>query len=249
MFTTAEDIYQSFLDGIRRTKQSVVKRDKFIRIWNEWSLNEWVNRNLSFQEGFELTQKQIDDLETLIIVTDGSFDIDGNTDDDLMYPLYSTNGLFKLPKKSLSVPYIDVDTNTTGTMIYSPYKRSISIWFMLRDTTTWVKSTPLKAIDVDFITQSNYSSPAADMIYHKIRNGHVEFVGGTAEAEAMKLEYVKYPNEMSLLSGSLAYTIDLGQDQLEEVRDIAVGLYLERVTDKRWQSFLQEDMLKRESQK
>lgn len=248
MFTSGEEIYQSFLDGIRRTKQSVVKRDKFIRIWNEWSLNEWVNRNLSFQEGFELTQKQINDLETLVVITDGKSDYDG----DFMYPIRSSadDGFFKMPKKGLIIPWVNVDTNVTGTQVYAPYKRSINIWFMLRDGSTWIKSTPMKAIDENFIKTSNYSQPATDMAYHKTRNGYIEFIGGSGtEAKAMKMEYIKYPNEMSVSGTTISYTLDLGQDQIEEIRDIAVGLYLERVTDQRWQSFLQEEMLKRQSQK
>ena len=47
----------------------------------------------------------------------------------------------------------------------------------------------------------------------------------------------------------LSYTLDLGQDQLEEIRNESVRLYLERVQDPRWQSFLHEDEAKKISQK
>jgi hypothetical protein len=214
MWSSGTEIYTSFLDGIRRTSQTVVKQDKFVRLWNEWALPEWMKINTSIAEGVELTQKQIDDLQTLI-------------------------------------EYEDV--NPTATNIFdlpTTYKRMLRVWFRLSATGDWIKSYPLRSIDESFVLNSKYSAPSTTLLYHRTYANKVEAVTPTGyAASTMQIMYIRYPNEMSYAGGTIVYVIDLGQEQLEEIRDIAVRLYLERVKDPRWQSFLQEEMLKNIIQK
>ena len=243
MFSTVETIYQSFLDGIRMTKQSVVRRDKFSRIWNEWAINQWVKDNLSFREGFEYSDKQIDDLQTLIVSTDGVFLFNGS----ILYPIApvvgSTN-VFPIPR---------VDTTLLSsrgkTATYPLYKSTKKVW--VDNGTKWIEASPLKAISEGFTKSSHYTGPSATHVYYKIMNDNVYIENGDSfDAVSIRYEYLRYPNIMSYdtATNALTYTIDLGQDQLEEIRDIAVRLYLERTTDPRYKSFFQEDLVKKNSQ-
>lgn len=219
MWTTADQIYVSFRDGLRRTSQSTVQPSLFVRLWNEWALPEWVKMNLSMAEGVELTQKQTDDLQSLIVI--------GNINPT------STN-TFALP------------TSPTK------YKRMLRVWFRLVASGDWIKSYPLRSIDESFVLGSKYSAPSTTLLYHRTYQNNIVAVTPTGyNAVEMQIMYLRYPNEMSYDDGTevWTYTIDLGQEQLEEIRDIGIRLFLERVKDPRWQSFLQEEMLKKVIQK
>jgi len=242
MWTTADDIYGSFLDGIRRTSQTVVKKAKFSRIWNDWALNRWVKENLSIKEGLDLTDKQRMDLDPLIVLTDGKYRYEDSTVLSAITPASWTTNVFIMPDGVTAI------SNESGVdIIYPNCKRITKVWFKIDSSSTYVKGTPFKAIDEDFITKSKYSAPSTELPYYRVRNGKIELITASGSlGTAMKLEYIMYPNVMTYVSAtnSLSYTLNFGQDQLEEIRDIAVRLYLERIKDPRWQSFLQEDMLK-----
>lgn len=221
MWTTADDIYISFLDGVRRTSQSVIKKSVFTRVWNEWALPQWTKINLSGVEGVELTEKQIEDLQSLIIHTDG-----------IVYnPITpSSTNIYDLPD---------------GT-IYPSYKRVLRVWFRFSTTGDWIKSYPLRSIDESFVLNSKYSAPSLTLLYHRMRSDKIQAVTpvGYSTTE-MNLMYVKEPNLIVYTApDTITYTIDFKQEQLEEIRDISVRIYLERAKDPRWQSFIQEEMLK-----
>lgn len=242
MFNNVEAIFQSFLDGIRMSKQSVVKRDKFSRIWNEWALNQWVKANLSIKEGYEYSDKQFIDLQSLIVSTDGIYVYNGST----VYPIASETGKTNV----FSVPTLDSPImNTDGRSYLYPLLKSIKkVW--VNNGTIWVEASPLKAISENFTKNSHYTGPSAKRVYYKLMNDKVYIDNGSSfTATAIRYEYLRYPNLMSYdtSANTLSYTIDLGQDQLEEIRDEAVRLYLERTTDPRYKSFFNEDLVKTNS--
>jgi len=224
MWTTGNDIYVSFTDGIRRTSQSVVPKNKFVRLWNEWALPEWMKINLSIKEGVELTQKQIEDLQSLLVHTDGI----------VHQPIVPTStNLYLLPDGTL----------------YPSFKRILRVNFRFSTDGDWIKSYPLRSIDESFVLNSQYSAPSSTLLYHRTRDGYIQAIVPIGYSTShMNLMYVREPNLMIYNSGvippDITYTIDLKQEQLEEIRDITVRLYLERVKDQRWQSFFQEEMLK-----
>lgn len=239
MWTTGNDIYVSFTDGIRRTSQSVVPKSKFVRLWNEWALPEWMKINTSIREGVELTQKQIEDLQSLIVKTDG---VDYN-------PIYTTGtNIFPLPiehTSTISINTIDPTTFVVAAESLPICTRVLRVWFKLSPAGSWIKSYPLRTIDESFVLNSKYSAPSSTLLYHRTYNNKIEAVTPIGyTATMMELMYIRYPNQMEWNDPTIDYTLDLHQEQLEEVRDIAVRLYLERVKDPRWQSFLQEEMLK-----
>lgn len=239
MWTTGNDIYISFTDGIRRTSQSVVPKSKFVRLWNEWALPEWMKINTSIKEGVELTEKQIEDLQSLIVRTDG-----------ITYnPISpSTTNVFPLPidhTSTVSINTIDPSTYVVAAELLPICTRVLRVWFKLSATGSWIKSYPLRTIDESFVLNSQYSAPSTTLLYHRTYSNNIQAVTPTGyTATMMELMYIRYPNQMSYVDPNITYTLDLHQEQLEEVRDIAVRLYLERVKDPRWQSFLQEEMLK-----
>lgn len=239
MFNTGEDIYLSFLEGIRRSNQSVVQRSKFVEIWNNWVLNQWVKDNIP--EGYELTEKQIDDLQSLIVVTDGKYTYNGT----VLYPISHNNNLFDIPSLS-PVSYI-TDSGQEGSQVYPLYKSLKKVWFRF-SASDWVNATPLKAISESFVRNSSYSAPTSKRFYFKLRSNKIEAIVGDGEGLRMKLEYLRYPNTMSIESGNIVYTIDLSQSILEEVRGMAVRIHLEKNSNPRYQSFLQEESIRKISQ-
>jgi len=245
MFNTVEDIYQSFLDGIRMVKQSVVKRDKFTRIWNEWALNQWVKDNLSIREGFEYSDKQIDDLQSLIVSTDGIYNYNGT----VLYPIAPVSGkthVFPLPTLGVALTIVG---DVTGTIVFPKLKSLKKVW--VYNGSEWIECSPLKAISEGFTKKSYYTGPNATRVYYKVMNNTVLIENNDSfDPTSIKYEYLRYPNTMVYNSSGndITYTLDLGQDQLEEIRDMAVKLYLERVSDQRYKSFFQEDLVKNISQ-
>jgi hypothetical protein len=86
-------------------------------------------------------------------------------------------------------------------------------------------------------------------------HGKIRLINETSStAYALRLEYLRYPIEIFYdennpqdypLGGSI--NCEFGSQQKKEIIEVAVRTYLERVKDPRWQSFLQEEMLRKAS--
>jgi len=241
MFTSANDIFVSFLDGIRKTHTATVRPELFCRIWNQWAMPEWIDSNVSLKEGVELDQKQIDDLAQLIKI----YRIPVET---------SSVNLFKKPNSD-STGIVD---DLTGLSISTPktYLRALKIGFKLNyginqecglsGESKWLPSTYMRSNMENVIINSVYRKPKDSRLYHKIIGDYIQMITDPdigSPGISMKLEFVYYPNEMTYSSG-FSYTMELPYYQLVEIVQIAVRLYLERVNSTRYASFFQEFMAK-----
>jgi len=265
MFSTASDIYLSFLDGIRKTYTTTVKPEVFCRIWNEWAMPEWIASNTSLKEGVDLTQKQIDDLAKLIHI--------------YHVPVSTGSGtLFKKPYAGQS----GVKDGLTGNSVSSvkDYLRALRVQFKLNyegdreelrapwepepnpipsslssdqecglnGTSDWISSTYMRSNMENVIMASPYRKPKDNRLYHKILEDYIVMVtdpNAGSPATWMRLEFICYPNQMTFSNNAFAFTLDLPFYQLTEIVSVAVKLYLERIQSPRWQSFFQEDMAKK----
>lgn len=248
MFSTASDIFISFLDGIRKVSTSTVRPEVFCRMWNEWAMPEWVASNTSLREGIELSQKQIDDLSNLRLI----YDID---------PASWNSKVFKKPPADPGITIIN--DHLSGNPVASPetYLRSLKVWFKLQygsdqecgltGISGWLPARYLHSNREQAIMGSIYRKPKDSRIYYRVIGNYIQMVNddeitvSTSVPIWMKLDFLRYPNQMSFSNNAFTYTLDLPFYQLTEIVTIAVRLYLERIQAPRWQSFFQEDIAKR----
>jgi hypothetical protein len=105
----------------------------------------------------------------------------------------------------------------------------------------WLKSKPMRADNYGAL--SYYSNPKDNRLYYKITGNVVELITGTSStASSMRIEYIKYPTAIAL--GPPDVPGEIRALQRQEIVDLAVRTYLERVKEERYQSNLQEDMFR-----
>lgn len=260
MLTTASDLYNAFLDGIKKSYTGTVVPAVFERIWNQWAQPEWLKDNVSSDEGVEITQKQIDDLAVLvnriIFVADAV-----------------TPNIYLIPD---GTSYYPVDDNGTTRNIKVPkYYRSLGVLFSLDyDSTTcqeceltgkssFLKASYMRSDQRSVNVSSVYRKPKDSLLYwqrtHK--NIYIESPIGSgnyiisssldsiemltdetcgSDSHRMFLEYLTYPNEISLSTPTPSI---LSEDAKTEIVKMCVEMYLERVRDPRYQSFLMEQKI------
>lgn len=236
LFSNGEAIYQAFLEGIKKPSTDTIPRDVFTRIWNIWALTDWVADNVSMREGVELTEKQIEDLRMLR----EQFDFGP-----------SAVNQFSIPNGTVIYPTVPVST------IPQPlYKRSISKMIKLNyDSSSaqecglggiseWMDLHILRSMKKSSTYKSKLKSPSDHMVYYEVIKNNIIIINNEtigSIAYLMRLDYIRYPNEMSVENNLIVYTFDLPQEQLKEILDYAIRLYLERSNDPRYQKWLQID--------
>lgn len=269
MLSTANEIFLSFLDGIRKSHTTTVKPEKFARIWNEWAMPEWINSNTSLREGVELSQKQIDDLSNIRKIY-------------IMEPVTwspkGQNTAFRKPYDGETATIIDELSGAPITGAPVNYLRALNVMFRLDyDSRSgwdsynetyhggqecgltgesdwfnagWLRSTYLKSNVESIVMSSPYRKPKDSRLYHRIVGNYIQMISdpwiGNA-ATKMRLDFLYYPSEMTYTTqlGLLYDDREFWPYQITEIIQIAVRLYLERTQSPRWQSFFQEDIAKR----
>lgn len=252
MLLTAQSLYIAFLDGIKKSYTGTVVPGVFERIWNQWAQPEWLKDNVSSDEGVELTQKQIDDLAILV-------------NRWLFIPGVLPN-LYQLPD---GVTSINVDIDGTATNVVLPkYYRQLSTRFSLDYSSNIKQECSLTGISgllqAHYMRSdqrsSNYGSiyrkPKDSLLYWQrtnkatIANGLItgikeyiemltdETIG--SNSYRMSLEYLTYPAEITIVPDSGS---NLSENAKMEIVKLCVSMYLERVKDPRYQSFLMEQKI------
>lgn len=263
MLSTAQSLYVAFLDGIKKSYTGTVIPAVFDRIWNQWAQVEWLKNNVSSDEGIELTEKQIDDLAVLVNRWHFNTSVPASnvyalpTGESLHSVVYGgITELIKLPKyyRALSIRFkLDYDSSSNQEC-------------SLTGVSGWLKATHMNSDQRSMHYSSVYRKPKDSNLYwqriqvptlatvttpaptHKeitaitdsIEMLTDEVVGSTSNA--MYLEYLTYPVEISV-SSTPNINSNLSEDAKKEIVDIAVRMYLERVRDPRYQSFLIEQKM------
>lgn len=226
MLLTYKDLFTYFLDGIKKTYTGTVHPNIFARIFNEWGMLQWIADNVSLKEGIELTQKQIDDLQSLLVSEEVNGIINNTIDLTALKHKYKRMG-----NMMVKVNYDSMYCDRCG-------RTGLSEWL------------PVKIIRIDnktYFKTSVFRRPSERKVYYKHIGDKLEFdTGGKVDVVRALIEYFRYPNLIGIMSMSdisswntMVYD-DIGIEQKKEVLDICVKTYLERVKDERYKSFLNE---------
>ena len=245
MLDTALSIYNEFLDGIKKEYTGTVTPQRFVRIWNAWAMEEWIRINPSFAEGVELTQKQQDDLRML-------------RRNYLVAANALTPKLFTLPDGIITYTTIPATTDPLPeylrllkVMIKLDYDSNPSQECSLTGISGLLRCTLIKADNEAVIRTSPLRKPSDSRNYYRLIENRLEVVNDNdsnvgSNPAWIQFDYYKYPNEMSydVDTGLFAYAVDLPAMQMAEIVKVAVRLFLQRVSDPRYQSFLNEEALR-----
>lgn len=259
MLSTTVDMYKAFLDGIKKSEAATVIPSVFNRIINDWGQDEWISKNAMVPE---LNQKQIDDLSQIRVVTDDEFIVSGT----LMRPIGPDTGKdyqFTIPKDpTANINYQQLDGNT-GTQNYPRYLRLLNVMFKLsyvdnecdlEGVSDWIGAEIMRSDQRIVILDNPLRRPKDNRLYYEMLEDKIRLITGTSSTGyAMRLEYFRYPVEIFINESNLSDTgnpatgsvnCEFQSQQRKEIVDIAVRTYLERVKDPRYQSFLNEELIK-----
>lgn len=250
MLSNGSEIFEAFLEGVRKSRTTTIQPDIFTNIWNIWGLLNWIKSRPVFIEGAEMTEKEIDDFAMLRHIVQIS-------------PYDAINpDLFKLPDGTARTDIIRLDVFSgalppIGGTVFPKYRRALTIHFKLDyDTATsqecsltgrsdWLGSKPLKS-DNESVAMKNTYTKAKDsrLRYQRIRQ-YIKFVRTTTMSQPlyMKLDYFAYPNWMEYSNGAFNYTPEFGEEQIAQILDLAIITYLERSKDPRWQTYLKQESM------
>lgn len=232
---TAEEIYKYFLFQLKKENTAVVNPRTFNLLINEYML-DWIKMKLPDNE---FSQKRIDDLEAIKVLTDG-----------IQYsPIPSTTGNGNI----FQIPYEDKN--------YPPYLHGCSaqfakaIEYIPSPTFTPLADTILPTKPGIFITghvlradnrgtyrDNPYRQPDDKTFVYFENRGNFIYVHTKQETlKYMMLEYYSYPNRIEFLPDpdpdDHINTISSFQHaQNKEITEWAVLRYLERVSDQRLQT-------------
>lgn len=278
-------MYQAFLDGIKKYGTGAVDPNAFNRIINDWGQHQWIKENI--RHGIELTQDLIDRLSVLRVVTDGEYMFSRNIDLDSKYVLHpivpnseviwfqylTKNGLTNaLPNsdKYFKYPLSHSLELTGGTKVwYPPYLRLLNVSFKIEyieneckktGVSEWLDAKIMRSDNKTVIWKNVFRKPNDSRLYYEIINEHIVLSTGTkSKGHSMKLEYLRYPNNIYFntnnggnleleQTGIPDYTgttqgsvnCELPNYLRQEVVDMAVRTFVERVKDPRYQSYINE---------
>lgn len=251
MITTTIDLYRTTLDGCKKESTAPLTIPKFNRLIAE-AQEIWSRSKV---QDVEFSKKRIEDLQMLRVVTDG---VNGNP--STISPV-ATNK-FPLPVSL-----------TVGDEVYPDFLRLQSVSFKIAysgndcntGTSDWLGAKILRSDSRSSILRNPYRKPKDNRLYYEIIDNNIILTTGTASTgSSMRLDYLRKPVTIFLdvdVNGVMMadlpnpnYTAHTGsvncefnEFQRQEIVDIAVRIYLERVQDPRYKSFLQEEMIKSQS--
>lgn len=262
MLLTFVDLHTAFLDGIKKSYAGTVTPFVFERLWNQWAMPIWLSKNVSLIEGIEVTQKQIDDLSPLMmeyilnfdnityqvpddyyIIPDGImalsiFDINTNTDKLVVLPKYlrAVSVMFKLDYGTSQ----NQICNLTGISDFIGalyYRKDVAI--ELQKSIYRKPSDKVlywdKVIKETYVQQLPPTTPPTYIPSQKIEC--IKMVNNGSKSVAMKLNYLKHPDEISAINNT---GCELNETAKQEIIQTAVILFLERIKDPRYKTFLNE---------
>ena len=251
MLDTPKEMYMTFLDGIRKSSTGTVTPGVWNRLVNEWGQNDWVKDNLSAKEGSEKTQKQQEDLHMLRVVTDGIDNYGGV----LLVPIAHIVGnayRFKLP---IPDPTVSAYLVSIFGVNYPKMFRLLNIEFKINyvgndcnsGVSDWLSADIMRSDQRTANKHNPFRKPTDERLYYDMKHNYADLYTGTASTgHSMKIEYYRYPIEINydpLVPANDVYC-EFGETQRKEIIDLCVRQYLERATDPRYQSFLQEETIR-----
>lgn len=250
MILTAENMFKSFLDGIKKERISTVTPTYFNRIINEACENWYTQKSTEI----ERDQKRIDDLQGWRVATDGVFKHNGNilpfipAVNQVNDAAWGKN-LFYLPKSATGTG------KTIGGVLYPEYRRLLNVMFRLKyygnpcytdgTLSDWKSGEIMRSNQRPVLERNIYRRPSESMnVYYEIVGDMIRIDVRNAIGYDMRLEYIKYPVDIAYVSGGTSVNSELSSDQQREIVDIAVRMYIERTANPRYQTQIYENAQK-----
>lgn len=218
MLNTASDMYKATLAGIRKEATAVLPPDEWMLLINESLLN-WVRDKM---KDVEFNDKIVDDLQPLMVTYIATPNM-GVTPAGYFfdYPVAP-----KLPIKILNVSFKIV---YSGNSCFAD--GVISDWLKAKRMTTDIENV-----------KDYYSRPKDNRLYFMPYSSYIRLYTGTSSiGSEMRMVNLVYPTPITINPDQPSEIRPL---QRQEVVDLAVRTYLERVKEERYQSNLNEDALK-----
>lgn len=242
MYSSTKDVYLSFLDGIKKSNTPSVSPDKFNIIINEAAMLFFREKSIAIEQD----QKKIDDLKELITKTDGKFKFESN----ILLPINqsSISNIFPLPISEDNSYKVSLDG-----LEYPNYRRLLNVRFRIvyvndkcfgNGLSEWLDAKPLKSNEENSIRKNPFRTPKGDRLYYKIIGNNIElWMGDNTEnyGKDMMLEYIRYPRPFKFSTvESENSMLEFQPDQIKEIIEIAIRLYLGESSDPRYNISLQE---------
>ena len=250
MVSTVTNMYELFLDGIKKERISTVPPAGFNRIINE-AYDVWY-RGKSIK--IEQDQKVLDDLQGIRVITDGVF----RYNNVALVPIPAINNttsnahgrnLFPLP-----IPEVNGNDVTIDTIVYPEYRRLLGVMFRIKyygdpchvdgELSGWKEAFIMRSNQRAEIKKNPFRRPRKSLLYYEVIDSIIKLDLGDNTSSFgydMKLDYIKYPKAIVFNSDpNLCVMCELQSDQCLEIVDIAVKSYIERVSDPRYQSQMYE---------
>ena len=283
---TTYQMYQSFLDGVKKYGTGAINPKAFNRIINDWGQDLWIKENV--RHGVELTQDLQDRLSVLRVLTDDVYAYSKRID------LESKTVLSSIPPNQMLVSYrYKGGTSTTPIPLnyeyfkyplsheltvdgveYPEYLRLNSVSFKLRyvnnecdleGISEWLDANVLRSDNKSVFTKNPFRKAKDDRLYYEILNEHIVLTTNTeSKGYRMRLDYLRYPRRIFLnennggnlnmeqagipsYSGTVQGSVncEMPNTLRQEIIDIAVRTYIERVKDPRYQTYINELNIKR----
>lgn len=244
---SASDLYQSFLRDIRKYRTTTVVPNLWNPFINECAI-DWVKSKLPL---VEFSQKRIDDLGFMRIVTDGSSTagcyavVQELSDNVWEIPLIYNN-------TSSGTLYSIVTSTHNGNSVpttYPLYLHGLNASFKLEGDNLWTPARILKSDKRVFINEHYYRKPKSDRLYFEVINNTIRLIGNDRGLDQLRLEYIRYPKLINYdVTGANTLDPEFNPSQNNEIKNLAVRRYLEIIQDPRYKSFLNEEGIRAQVQ-
>jgi hypothetical protein len=250
MIQSVEEMYKSFLLGIKKEQSTIVPPVTFNLLINE-EQDKWFKEKVPTGE---IDQKRIDDLQILRTVTDGEYEYNGDILNSIGPDAYRGK-VFSLPydpDSDINNVWIGVPPAAT-TQNYPRYRRLLNIMFKieylnnecgLTGISDWLDTNIMRSDKRSEVMKNPYRKPKDNKLYYEIINNKIRLITNTGSyGYAMRIEYYRYPRTINF-STVLVDRVDceLAPEQQQEIVDRAVMTYIERSKNPRYQTAERENM-------
>lgn len=242
---TALKTYQLFLEGIRKGKTRSFPPELFNPFINKVA-REWLKGKIT---EFQQNSKRIDDIDLLYVKTDG-----------IDYPEIQIADYIN------GVSVFDFPGLQTQEINQIPHSQIMDAFYPLSFRLIQViakingKSIECRYLDSHKSLNNKYQKVSNDVIYYEMDNRRVR-VYATERVPSIVLNYIRQPRpfnfnpsyvnveydqseEKNITPETSSTAFEYGDEQVDEIIDDAVRVFLERNADKRYQSFLNEEKIK-----
>jgi hypothetical protein len=252
MLITTEDLYLAYLDGIKNMKTSTVTPTMFNRDIN-LAQDTWLVENIP---SVDIAQDKIDMLQSVRVITDSVMVVDGVILNPIA-PNTSYGNIFDLPIDPDAE--ISIDTaEPPKTQKFPRYLRGLSVMFKveyddacsLSGISDWKEAILLKANAKTASLMNHYRKPTHRRLMYDVKNNTIELYLENASAYRMKLEYFRWPDVIFYDEVTPVNSIPCELHPLvrEAIVNIAIRTYLEINKDPRYQTYIKEQLLKKQNQ-